>query len=182
MTSGVYCRTCGEEMSGDGYRVVLHCPGATDYDSYEPDAAPVHCADVTPVTTPECPFPCGWSELHKIAVQDAAYLAKVSWPDDEDGGSVPRAVTMRLADNLIRVCRAMLNPARAHCADDALDAARWRAFRKCVATNDMGFLERVQEYVQSAGYGPDHSDSDDHEIPEHIIDAANDAARGELKT
>lgn len=119
MTSGVYCRTCGEEMSGDGYRVVLHCPGAQDYESHEPDAAPVHCVE-----------------------------SGASGITDDDPSKV------------------------------LLDAQRWRAFRKCVATNDVGFLERVQEYVQSVGYGPEESEGDDHEIPEHVIDATNDAARG----
>lgn len=40
------CPFCGEAMSGDGFTVVLHCPGA-DPDSYqhsEPDAQPVYCA------------------------------------------------------------------------------------------------------------------------------------------
>lgn len=56
-----------------------------------------------------CPFPCGWQTLHKIAVQDAAFLAKFNWPEDEEGVSVPKAVAMRSMDNLIRICRAMLS-------------------------------------------------------------------------
>ncbi|MCR4146759.1 hypothetical protein NUK37_20915, partial [Alcaligenes faecalis] len=63
------------------------------------------------VALPQCPFPCGWSGLHKIAVQDAAYLAKVQWPEDEEGVSVQRATAMRSMDSLIQVCRTMLNAA-----------------------------------------------------------------------
>lgn len=65
----------------------------------------------TQSSAPDCPFPCGWKGLHKIAVQDAAYLAKVQWPEDEEGVSVPRATAMRSMDYLIQVCRTMLNSA-----------------------------------------------------------------------
>lgn len=68
-------------------------------------------ASTEPVAVPDCPFPCGWKALHTIAVQDAAYLAKVQWPEDEEGVSVPRATMMRSMDNLIQVCRAMLKTA-----------------------------------------------------------------------
>ncbi|PWE13034.1 hypothetical protein [Alcaligenes faecalis] len=71
-------------------------------------AAPV---SAEPVAVSQCPFPCGWSGLHKIAVQDAAYLAKVQWPEDEEGVNVPRATAMRSMDYLIQVCRTMLNAA-----------------------------------------------------------------------
>lgn len=39
------CKECGEQMEGDGYRTVLHCPNATDIeiDYLEPDAAPAYC-------------------------------------------------------------------------------------------------------------------------------------------
>lgn len=70
-----------------------------------PGAAPV---SAEPPAPPDCPFPCGWKMLHTIAVQDAAYLAKVQWPEDEEGVSVPRETMMRSMDNLIQVCRAML--------------------------------------------------------------------------
>lgn len=36
------CKTCGEEMIGNGYNTVIHCPYA-DTDYIEPDANPVHC-------------------------------------------------------------------------------------------------------------------------------------------
>ena len=65
----------------------------------------------TQSSAPDCPFPCGWKGLHKIAAQDAAYLAKVQWPEDEEGVSVPRATAMRSMDYLIQVCRTMLNSA-----------------------------------------------------------------------
>jgi tRNA(Ile2) C34 agmatinyltransferase TiaS len=38
------CKDCGEQMEGDGYTTVLHCPYAEeDYDTIEPDANPVYC-------------------------------------------------------------------------------------------------------------------------------------------
>lgn len=61
-------------------------------------------------SVPECPFPIGWKGLHRLAVQDAAYLAKQDWPEDEEGISVSRSTTMRCLDNLIQVCRTMLAP------------------------------------------------------------------------
>lgn len=39
------CRNCGEEMQGDGYKKVIHCPNADDetYLYHEPDANAVYC-------------------------------------------------------------------------------------------------------------------------------------------
>lgn len=37
------CKTCGEDMIGDGYTSALHCPNVDAYD-LEPDANPKHCA------------------------------------------------------------------------------------------------------------------------------------------
>lgn len=71
-------------------------------------AAPV---SAEPVAVPECPFHCGWDGLHKIAVQDAAYLARLQWLGDEEGVSVPRVIVMSSMDYLIQVCRTMLNAA-----------------------------------------------------------------------
>jgi hypothetical protein len=41
----MYCDECGERMTGDGHRVVLHCPNAPweSWDSSEPDAPAIHC-------------------------------------------------------------------------------------------------------------------------------------------
>jgi hypothetical protein len=36
------CIVCGEDMEGDGYTVVLHCP-SVDVEDYEPDSNPVYC-------------------------------------------------------------------------------------------------------------------------------------------
>lgn len=36
------CNTCGETMSGDGYKTALHCPNV-DASDREPDATPLHC-------------------------------------------------------------------------------------------------------------------------------------------
>ena len=36
------CKDCGEQMEGDGYTTVLHCPNV-DASDREPDCDPVHC-------------------------------------------------------------------------------------------------------------------------------------------
>jgi hypothetical protein len=42
----MYCLNCGEEMEGDGYTVVFHCPNVDVIEEgYEPDAAPVYCGN-----------------------------------------------------------------------------------------------------------------------------------------
>lgn len=45
------CKNCGEQMIGDGYAVVVHCPNADEYDYMEPDASPVYCT--TDYTEPQ---------------------------------------------------------------------------------------------------------------------------------
>ncbi|HBR4230805.1 TPA: hypothetical protein L9U69_004395 [Klebsiella pneumoniae] len=39
------CKNCGEQMDGNGYSRVIHCPNANveKYDYHEPDAEPVFC-------------------------------------------------------------------------------------------------------------------------------------------
>lgn len=38
------CPNCGENLEGDGYNYVIHCPYTEeDYYCLEPDAAPVYC-------------------------------------------------------------------------------------------------------------------------------------------
>lgn len=43
----IVCKTCGEHMDGDGYKVVLHCPHADEAQvaCAEPDANPIHCQE-----------------------------------------------------------------------------------------------------------------------------------------
>ena len=36
------CKVCGEQMEGDGYTVVVHCP-RVDVIGIEPDCNPVYC-------------------------------------------------------------------------------------------------------------------------------------------
>ena len=36
------CKVCGEQMEGDGYTVVVHCP-RVDVSDIEPDCNPVYC-------------------------------------------------------------------------------------------------------------------------------------------
>tara|TARA_B100000029_G_scaffold378399_1_gene373147 strand:+ start:1010 stop:1324 length:315 start_codon:yes stop_codon:yes gene_type:complete len=40
------CKTCGEDLIGDGFTIVLHCPYA-DADYFEPDADAVYCTETT---------------------------------------------------------------------------------------------------------------------------------------
>ena len=42
--SDVMCSNCGEEMVGDGFSLVYHCPYTyKDLSLYEPDSNPIHC-------------------------------------------------------------------------------------------------------------------------------------------
>lgn len=106
--------------------------------STEPQHNPPVSAEL--VALPQCPFPCGWSGLHKIAVQDAAYLAKVQWPEDEEGVNVPRATAMRSMDYLIQVCRTMLNAAPV--ADQTRPEIEGVTLDGCLET-----LFRIGEYL-----------------------------------
>lgn len=45
MSPNGVCPRCGEDLVGDGYNVVLHCPRFTDYDDKAPDAPAVFCED-----------------------------------------------------------------------------------------------------------------------------------------
>ena len=57
-------------------------------------------ADAQPVSSvPECPYPCGWRNLLKIAIEDGAYLAR-SINEDEPVTENARAVTMRMVMRL----------------------------------------------------------------------------------
>lgn len=42
------CRTCGEDMIGDGFNTAIRCPGA-EVNYAEPDAGPFHCTERYPV-------------------------------------------------------------------------------------------------------------------------------------
>lgn len=39
------CKDCNENLEGDGYKIVLHCPNAneSDYEFNCPDDGPVYC-------------------------------------------------------------------------------------------------------------------------------------------
>jgi hypothetical protein len=42
------CKTCGENLYGDGYKTVYHCPNAieqkdAEIEIAEPDANPIYC-------------------------------------------------------------------------------------------------------------------------------------------
>jgi hypothetical protein len=63
-------------------------------------AAKRHEAQAQPApSVPECPYPCGWRNLLKIAIEDGAYLAR-SINEDEPVTENARAVTMRMVMRL----------------------------------------------------------------------------------
>lgn len=43
----IVCKTCGENMDGDGYKSVIHCPQADEdqVSCAEPDANPIECQE-----------------------------------------------------------------------------------------------------------------------------------------
>lgn len=61
-------------------------------------------------SVPECPYPCGWRNLLKHAIEDGAYLAR-SINEDEPVTENARAVTMRTVMRLRNVLMAINNAA-----------------------------------------------------------------------
>lgn len=61
-------------------------------------------------SVPECPYPCGWRSLLKLAIEDGAYLAR-SINEDEPVTENARAVTMRTVMRLRDVLMAINNAA-----------------------------------------------------------------------
>ena len=61
-------------------------------------------------SVPECPYPCGWRNLLKHAIEDGAYLAR-SINEDEPVTENARAVTMRMVLRLRDVLMALNNAA-----------------------------------------------------------------------
>ena len=61
-------------------------------------------------SVPECPYPCGWRNLLKYAIEDGAYLAR-SINEDEPVTENARAVTMRTVMRLRDVLMAINNAA-----------------------------------------------------------------------
>lgn len=61
-------------------------------------------------SVPECPYPCGWRNLLKLAIEDGAYLAR-SINTDEPVTENARAVTMRIVLMLRDVLMAINNAA-----------------------------------------------------------------------
>ena len=59
---------------------------------------------------PECPYPCGWRNLLKHAIEDGAYLAR-SINEDEPVTENARAVTMRTVMRLRDVLMTINNAA-----------------------------------------------------------------------
>lgn len=59
---------------------------------------------------PECPYPCGWQNLLKHAIEDGAYLAR-SINEDEPVTENARSVTMRMVLRLRDVLMAINNAA-----------------------------------------------------------------------
>lgn len=74
-------------------------------------AAKRHEAQEQPApSVPECPYPCGWRSLLKLAIEDGAYLAR-SINEDEPVTENARAVTMRMVVRLRDVLMALNNAA-----------------------------------------------------------------------
>ena len=61
-------------------------------------------------SVPECPYPCGWRNLLKHAIEDGAYLAR-SINEDEPVTENARSVTMRTVMRLRNVLMAINNAA-----------------------------------------------------------------------
>ena len=61
-------------------------------------------------SVPECPYPCGWQNLLKHAIEDGAYLAR-SINEDEPVTENARAVAMRMVLRLRDVLMAVNNAA-----------------------------------------------------------------------
>ena len=61
-------------------------------------------------SVPECPYPCGWRNLLKHAIEDGAYLAR-SINEDEPVTENARTVTMRTVMRLRNVLMAINNAA-----------------------------------------------------------------------
>ena len=62
-------------------------------------------------SVPECPYPCGWRNLLKLAIEDGAYLAR-NINEDEPVTENARAVTMRMVLRLRDVLMAINNAAQ----------------------------------------------------------------------
>ena len=61
-------------------------------------------------SVPECPYPCGWQNLLKYAIEDGAYLAR-SLNEDEPVTENARVVAMRMVLRLRDVLMAINNAA-----------------------------------------------------------------------
>lgn len=59
------------------------------------------------VSVPKCPFPCGWENLHKLAVAEGAFLAN-SLREDEPLTEHQRDTVMRVVNYSIEMARAAL--------------------------------------------------------------------------
>ena len=63
------------------------------------------------VAVPKCPFPCGWENLHKLAVAEGAFLAN-SLREDEPLTEHQRDTVMRVVNYSIEMARAALAATR----------------------------------------------------------------------
>ena len=87
----------------------------SDWPEYEPTwraiEARVTGAQAQPApSVPECPYPCGWQNLLKHAIEDGAYLAR-SLNEDEPVTENARVVAMRMVLRLRDVLMAVNNAA-----------------------------------------------------------------------
>ena len=85
----------------------------SDWPEYEPTwkaiEARVTGAQSAP-SVPECPYPCGWQNLLKHAIEDGAYLARSineDKPVTENARAVTMRTVMRLRDVLMAINKAV---------------------------------------------------------------------------
>jgi hypothetical protein len=93
-------------MSADGHWVLIRAEhlGFEDYVSSATRPMQRRVAHPAPAV-PDCPYPCGWAELHNIATKKAAYFARATMDEVPDG---VRSVGIDLGGYALDVIRLML--------------------------------------------------------------------------
>ena len=106
-----WCALFGENIQ-DGVVGFGDSPDAATWafdEAWREKLPPAPSAQPAP-SVPECPYPCGWQNLLKHAIEDGAYLAR-SINEDEPVTENARAVTMRTVLRLRDVLMAINNAA-----------------------------------------------------------------------
>src|SRR5690606_2133467 len=90
-TSGVNCKSCGEQMEGDGYNTVLHCPNASEetWWDHEPDANPEECFCYP--GSGQTDSPARITEQEEVEILESFWRStddREDWVKGEDGQSL----------------------------------------------------------------------------------------------